>query len=153
MGQQAMKSDILEQLRKKWEIFNDQIFKITIQCNASPYVRVYQHNSTTLKIKNCYHIISIRKHKQKLGHLLHCTHKYCLYNVFVKTTMWHIYRQTSNISHIKSSNFKCFSSRLAAVSICPILWSQMLCREWWCSWGSTDRRYSHYIWVINNIID
>ena len=28
----------------------------------------------------------------------------------------------------------------------------MLSREWRCSWSSTDRRCSNYIWVINNFI-
>ena len=34
----------------------------------------------------------------------------------------------------------------------PIHWSQALSREWRCCWGSTDRRCSSYIWVINNFI-
>ena len=34
----------------------------------------------------------------------------------------------------------------------PIQWSQVLSREWWCSWNSADRRCSNYIWVINNFI-
>ena len=34
----------------------------------------------------------------------------------------------------------------------PIRWSQMLSWEWRCSWSSADRRYSNYIWVINNLI-
>ena len=29
-------------------------------------------------------------------------------------------------------------------------WSQVLSREWRCSWSSADRRCSNYIWVINN---
>ena len=36
--------------------------------------------------------------------------------------------------------------------LCPIHWSQVLIREWRCSWSSTDRRCSNYIWVIHNII-
>ena len=31
--------------------------------------------------------------------------------------------------------------------LCPIHLSQVLCREWRCSWSSTG---SNYIWVINN---
>ena len=34
----------------------------------------------------------------------------------------------------------------------PIHWSQVLSREWRCSWGSADRRCSNYIWVIDNYI-
>ena len=30
--------------------------------------------------------------------------------------------------------------------------SQVLSREWRCSWSSADRRCSNYIWVINNLI-
>ena len=35
---------------------------------------------------------------------------------------------------------------------CAINWSQVLSREWRCSWCSADRRCSNYIWVINNFI-
>ena len=34
----------------------------------------------------------------------------------------------------------------------PIHWSQVLCREWWCSWSSADRRCCNYIWVMNKFI-
>ena len=37
-------------------------------------------------------------------------------------------------------------------SLCPIHWSQVLSREWRCSWSSVDRRCFNYIWVINNCI-
>ena len=36
--------------------------------------------------------------------------------------------------------------------LCPILWSQVLSREWRCSWSSADRRCSNYSWVINSLI-
>ena len=36
--------------------------------------------------------------------------------------------------------------------LCPIHWSQVLSQEWRCSWSSTDRQCSKYIWVINNFI-
>ena len=36
--------------------------------------------------------------------------------------------------------------------LCPIHWSQVLSREWRCSWSSADRRCCNYIWVINNCI-
>ena len=36
--------------------------------------------------------------------------------------------------------------------LCPIHWSHVLSREWRCSWSSTDRRCSNYIWVIDNLI-
>ena len=35
---------------------------------------------------------------------------------------------------------------------CAIHWSQVLSREWRCSWSSAGRRCSDYIWVINNFI-
>ena len=41
---------------------------------------------------------------------------------------------------------------LSCCCLCPIHWSQVLSREWRCSWGSADRRCSNYIWVINNFI-
>ena len=34
----------------------------------------------------------------------------------------------------------------------PTHWSQVLSREWRCSWSSAERRCSNYIWVINNFI-
>ena len=36
--------------------------------------------------------------------------------------------------------------------LCSIHWSQVLSWEWRCSWSSTDRQCSNYIWVINNFI-
>ena len=36
--------------------------------------------------------------------------------------------------------------------LCPIHWSQVLSREWRCSWSNADRRCSNYIWVINKFI-
>ena len=36
--------------------------------------------------------------------------------------------------------------------LCTIHWTQVLNREWRCSWSSADRRCSNYIWVINNFI-
>ena len=36
--------------------------------------------------------------------------------------------------------------------LCPIHWSQMLSREWRCSWSSADKRCSNYIWVNNSFI-
>ena len=41
------------------------------------------------------------------------------------------------------SSYGCFLS---------IHWSQVLSREWRCSWSSADRRLSNYIWMINNFI-
>ena len=40
----------------------------------------------------------------------------------------------------------------SCICLCPIYWSQVLSREWRCSWSSADRRCSNYIWVINNLI-
>ena len=36
--------------------------------------------------------------------------------------------------------------------LCPIHWSQVLSWEWRCSWSSTNRPCSNYIWVINYFI-
>ena len=36
--------------------------------------------------------------------------------------------------------------------LCRIHWSQVLSRQWRCSWSSASRRCSNYIWVINNFI-
>ena len=41
---------------------------------------------------------------------------------------------------------------LSCGCLCRIPWSQMLSREWRCSWSSADRRCSNYIWVIDNVI-
>ena len=41
---------------------------------------------------------------------------------------------------------------LSCSCLCPIHWSQVLSREWRCSWSSADRQCSSYIWVINNFI-
>ena len=36
--------------------------------------------------------------------------------------------------------------------LCPIYWSWVLSWEWRCSWSSTDRLCSNYIWAINNFV-
>ena len=36
--------------------------------------------------------------------------------------------------------------------LCPVHWSHVFSREWSCSWSSTDRWCSNYIWVVNNLI-
>ena len=41
---------------------------------------------------------------------------------------------------------------LSCRCLCPVHWSQVLSREWRCSWSSADRRWSNYICVINNFI-
>ena len=60
------------------------------------------------------------------------------------------YRQISNIERTKSqtSNVSCLVLQL----FCTSHWSQVLSREWKCSWSSADRRCSNYIWVVNNFI-
>ena len=60
------------------------------------------------------------------------------------------YHQTSSIRCTKSQN-KMFLV-LSCICLCPIHWSQVLSREWRCSWSSADRQWSKYIWVINNFI-
>ena len=59
-----------------------------------------------------------------------------------------IYCQISNIRCTKSQNWNV--SRLSCRCLCPIHWSQVLSPSWRCSWSSTDRQCSNYIWVINN---
>ena len=36
--------------------------------------------------------------------------------------------------------------------LCQIHWSEVLSREWRCSWSSADRRCVIFTWVINNSI-
>ena len=36
--------------------------------------------------------------------------------------------------------------------LCPVHWSQVLSREWSCSWSNADRQCSNYTWVINYFI-
>ena len=60
------------------------------------------------------------------------------------------YRQVSNIRRTKSQHLKILVPSCGC--LCRIPWSQMLSREWRCSWSSADRRCSNYIWVIDNFI-
>ena len=60
------------------------------------------------------------------------------------------YRQISNIRRTKSQTSNV--SHLVLQLVCPIHWSQVFSWKWRCSWSSTDRRCSNYIWVINNFI-
>ena len=60
------------------------------------------------------------------------------------------YRKTSNI---RRTNQKASMILISSWSrFWPILWSQVLSREWRCCWSSADRRCSNYIWVIDNLI-
>ena len=59
-----------------------------------------------------------------------------------------VYRKISDISRTKFQNLLVSS----CICLCPIYWSQVLSREWRCSWSSADRRCSNCIWVINNLI-
>ena len=60
------------------------------------------------------------------------------------------YRKTSSIRLTKSKKyiFPVSSCRC----LCLIHWSQVLSREWRCSWSSADRRCSNFIWVINKFM-
>ena len=69
------------------------------------------------------------------------------------------YRQTSSITCTKSRisyskflpNHNTYMFLTSSCSCCcPIQWSQVLSQEWRCSWSSACRRWSNYIWVINN---
>ena len=70
-------------------------------------------------------------------------------NLFIEVKLcWNTYCQISNIRHIQT--------QILLVSSCscfwPIHWSQVLGREWRCSWSSADRRCSKYNWMISKII-
>ena len=60
------------------------------------------------------------------------------------------YREVSNISRTKSQHLKILVLSFGCLWRIP--WSQMLSREWRCSWSSADRRCSNNIWVIDNFI-
>ena len=64
--------------------------------------------------------------------------------------LYPIHHQVSNISRTKCQHLNILV--LSCGCLCRIPWSQMLSREWRCSWSSTDRRCSNYIWVIDNCI-
>ena len=75
---------------------------------------------------------------------------------FVRESCWSLmvplkkgmYRQTSNTTQIKYPNWNV--SRLAFSSLCPMLSSLVLNRDWRCRWSSAGRRCSNFIWVISN---
>ena len=70
-------------------------------------------------------------------------HKFIFHIIPPHWTGRGIYRKIYNIRCTIASSCSC---------LCPIQWSQVLSREWRCSWSSADRRCSNYIWVINNFI-
>ena len=60
---------------------------------------------------------------------------------------------SSKISNIRHQITKLtWVSSCLAVVFFPIHWSQVLSGEWRCSWSSTDRQCSNYIWVMNKFI-
>ena len=62
------------------------------------------------------------------------------------------YSKISNISRTKFQNLNVQVLVAACSCLCAIYWSHVLSGEWRCSWSSSDRRCSNYIWVINNLI-
>ena len=56
------------------------------------------------------------------------------------------------ISTVRATSQNLNVSRIALQLPLSNYWSQVLSCEWRCSWSSTDRRCSNYIWMINNII-
>ena len=71
-------------------------------------------------------------------------------NMKVKVGQWPKF----NVNIIKSlikvtPNLKTQMFLISSFSyLCLIHWIQVLSREWRCSWSSADRRFSNYIWVI-----
>ena len=61
-----------------------------------------------------------------------------------------IYRKISTISAPNPKTQMLLDS--ACSCLCATYWSQVLSREWRCSWSSADRRCSNYIGVINNLM-
>ena len=66
---------------------------------------------------------------------------YCPFQLTIKSLIWDApYPKTWMIL---ISSCRC---------LCSIHWSQVLSREWRCSWSSADRRCSNYMWMINGFI-
>ena len=72
---------------------------------------------------------------------------FCCNEKLIKYFMELNYHQFSNIWNIKSQNLS-----ISCSCLCAIYWSQLLSRDWRCTWSSTNRRCSNYIWVISNFI-
>ena len=63
-----------------------------------------------------------------------------------------IANQWVTIEYILSSVLQQIPKLKCFAVVCPIHWSQVLSREWRCSWSNADRRCSNYIRMINNFI-
>ena len=83
-------------------------------------------------------------HVSKRGHWMLCNWSLSSHNK-TNTTVKHLVLVAVNpkIQMFLISSCSC---------LCSIHWSQVLSREWRCSWSSADRRCSNYIWVIDNFI-
>ena len=62
--------------------------------------------------------------------------------------MYYIYSQTFSTRRTKSQSLNV----LYCSCLCPIHWSQMLSREWRCSWSNAYRPCSNYTCVTNNFV-
>ena len=87
---------------------------------------------------------------------------------FVSASMWqHIEDESAwpsfcgqfQMAHLPSNLwYKCTKSQnliflISSCScLCLIHWTQVLSQEWRCSWSTTNRQFSNYIWVTNNFI-
>ena len=69
---------------------------------------------------------------------------------YSKSKCYEKFRQTSNIRRTKTQRQIFLVSPCSC--LCAIHWSQVLSREWRCSWSSAYRRCPNYSCVINNYI-
>ena len=113
----------------------------------------HMHVTYMVKAKNTGWIFAVKcvQVTVKLHPARHFETILCIdgYANMTSTTMWiwwKNYHQISNTRHTRTQNF------LSCSCPCPIHWSQVLSREWRCSWSSADRGCSNYIWVINSAI-
>ena len=72
------------------------------------------------------------------------------YNQIIKEMVRYLKKHTSNLQYKLHQTPNLMFLVSSCCCLCPIHWSQVLSREWRCSWSSADSRCSNYIWVINN---
>ena len=127
---------------------------VTLQWNHSiqevtPFLSVHKWEALTSKS----YIFTLRQsmaHQSAVQVGMQCINEYSEVHFLFPSASFKVPSNLLYKLH-QVTKLKCFLSRLAVV-FAQIHWSQVFSREWRCSWSSTDRWCSNYIWVINNFI-
>ena len=133
--------------------FDDEVSQVMVRCHQTrSHYLPPEAISTQICYAICHYLAKISEIKSLFWVHFFLSHRRRI-NWIIDRKMEErfvmIYCQISNISHTTNPKIYLVWS---CSCLCPIHWSEVLSREWRCSWSNADRRCSNYIWVINDCI-